>query len=291
MPSNPPHPASEQTFEDPASPLQRVAFPSISSPASIDLSVVVPAYNEQIRLPQMLDEALSYLQSRAAHPSDPPFTYEIIVVDDGSNDNTAQVAIGYVAKYGINNVRLLRMIRNVGKGGAVRQGVLSTRGRYILMADADAATVFADIEKLEAVVSTGVDIAIGSRSHLKGMKEGRGIIRGFVSTVFNLVVVFVGGVTGLKDTQCGFKLYSREAARVAFGGQMLRRWAFDVENLYRAQRMGMRIAEVPVQWTEVPGSKLNVVKATINMMCDMLRMRFRYLTGSWTIEARPLIAQ
>lgn len=286
MPSTRPHPASEQTFRDPTTE-RRLPFPAISDPPTIDLSVVVPAYNEQKRLPDMLDEALTYLERRA-HASN--FKYELIVVDDGSKDNTADVAFAYVTKYGTDKVRLLRMIKNVGKGGAVRQGVISSRGRYILMADADAATVFEEIEKLELVASTGVDVAIGSRFHLKGSTEGRTLIRGFVSGVFNLVVVYIGGVKGIRDTQCGFKLYSRHAAEIAFGGQMLRRWAFDVENLYRVQNAGLNVREVDVQWTEVPGSKLSVVKATINMFFDMVKMRYSYVTGAWALNRNSLLA-
>lgn len=283
------------TFVDPALPPgQHVPFPSIASAASIELSVVVPAYNESVRLPQMLEETLAYLQTRAARPTRPPFTFEVIVVDDGSKDDTADVAQRYVQRHGARVMRVLKLSPNQGKGGAVREGVLCARGRFVLMADADAATLFADVEKLEAVMSRAdVDVVIGSRVHLKGRgaKEGRGWLRGFVSTVFNLVVVYVGGVTGLRDTQCGFKLYSRQAARVAFGGQMLRRWAFDVENLYRVQRAGMNIVEVPVQWTEVPGSKLSVVKATVNMMMDMLRMRYKYVTGAWGVSAPVLVGE
>ena len=275
---------SETTYLEPTTG-QRHAFPTLFSEPSIELSVVVPAYNEALRLPQMLDEALGYLSDR--HERTRVFTYEIIIVDDGSSDSTAEVALTYVKKFSSNNVRLLRLVRNSGKGAAVRRGMLSTRGRYILMADADAATVFSDVERLEIAVANGADVAIGSRTHLKGRgdKEGRGLLRGFISTVFNFVVVYIGGVTGLRDTQCGFKLYSRSAARVAFEGQKLDRWAFDVENLYRVQKVGMTVVEVPVQWTEVPGSKLSVVKATLNMLKDMLRMRIKYTAGAWALPA------
>lgn len=289
-----PHRGSEQTYEDPLQPGTYLPFPSLSSPPTLDLSIVVPAYNEQARLPAMLNEALVYLESRSTRSTNPPFTWELLIVDDGSRDATATIATDYVRKYGTEKIRLLRMARNSGKGAAVRQGMLSTRGRYLLMADADAATVFDELEKLEEVISNpDVDVCIGSRVHLRGRgsAEGRGFLRGFVSMVFNLFVVYVGGVVGLADTQCGFKLYSREAARVAFTGQMLKRWAFDVENLYRVQKVGLRIVEVPVQWTEVPGSKLSVVKATINMALDMLNMRYKYLTGTWQVSPSVLPAK
>lgn len=288
MASNPPHPLSEHTFEHPSNPSKRIPFPSLSDPPTLDLSVIVPAYNEAIRLPNMLHETLHYLSERAARQTTPPFSYEVLIVDDGSKDDTAAIAQRYAAAEGVDRVRVLRLQHNRGKGAAVRQGMLSARGRFLLMADADAATVFADIEKLEACVSDpAVHVAIGSRAHLRHAaadKLGRAPLRMFVSFVFNLVVKTVGGVRGLRDTQCGFKLYSRSAARVAFSGQMLRRWAFDVENLYRVQRAGMHVVEVAVNWTEVPGSKLSVVKATVNMLIDMLRMRYMYWTGAWSVS-------
>jgi dolichyl-phosphate beta-glucosyltransferase len=273
----------ESTYSDPSLPGGiRAPFPSLFSPATIDLSVIVPAYNESARLPAMLDETLAFLCARAEES--PGFSFEVIIVDDGSSDSTAEVAHSYTQRYSAERVRLLRLVTNVGKGGAVRRGMLAARGERLLMADADAATVFADLEKLEHGMKVA-DVAVGSRTHLKGRgaAEGRSALRGFISTVFNFFVMFVAGVKGIRDTQCGFKLYTREAARVAFDGQQLKRWAFDVENLYRVQQNGMRVVEVPVQWTEVPGSKLSVVKATINMILDMLRMRICYSAGTWTV--------
>lgn len=325
-----PHPHCETSFEDPLDPGKRHAFGKLSEVASIDLTVVVPAYNEEHRLPTMLDEALGYLERRrhetlaaasssSASKQQNGFSYEVIVVDDGSRDQTVDVATRYVQTYSTERVRVLRMRRNSGKGAAVRQGVLCARGTHILMADADAATTFEDVELLEHVIGDGIEVAIGSRAHLRSQSnldqssssqssktissseksnvktvkssaeanksQGRDALRSFVSFIFNLLVLVVGGVSGIRDTQCGFKLYTRRAARVAFEGQRLARWAFDVENLYRVQKAHLSVVEVPVHWTEVPGSKLSVVKATINMAWDMFRMRFRYLTGSWALPS------
>lgn len=273
----------EGTFIDPAQPLgTRVPFPSVWGAAEVELSVVVPAYNEQARLPAMLDETCTYLSDRSLRA--PAFTWEVIIVDDGSRDGTADVAMRYVKAHGASRVRLLCLRANAGKGAAVRRGALCTRGRFVLMADADAATAFADIERLEHAVSEhGVDVAVGSRAHLRNSAQRRGFLRNLASRVFNLVVVHVGGVSGISDTQCGFKLFSRDAARVAFAGQHLDRWAFDVENLFRCQKAGLLIVEVPVAWTEVPGSKLSVLRATVNMVKDMLRMRLHYSLGSWAL--------
>lgn len=314
MASDTPHPASETSFIDPSDPHTRYPFAKLSDAGTIELSVIVPAYNEEARLPVMLDETLSYLEGRreATRTSGRPFTYEVIIVDDGSRDRTADVALEYVSKYSTEHVRLLRMVQNAGKGGAVRRGMLSARGRRLLMADADAATAFDDLERLERVFVDDVEVAVGSRAHLRDAKKkagnctsssgligcsmddskekgnkgaGRDALRSFISMVFNLLVVYIGGVIGCRDTQCGFKLYSRRAARVAFEGQHLNRWAFDVENLYRVQSAKMKVVEVPVRWSEVPGSKLSVVKATINMAWDMTLMRYRYVTGAWTVSA------
>lgn len=305
MAASTPHPASETSFINPADPLTRIPFPTLDRNPTIDLSVIVPAYNEEQRLPIMLEETLPYLEKR--RNSTKPFSYELIIVDDGSRDRTADVALEFVAKYSTEHVRVLRLIKNAGKGGAVRRGMLSARGRHLLMADADAATIFDDLEQLERAVEGGADVAIGSRAHLRDAKpqssrktttspapkssldsregKGRDPLRSFVSFVFNLLVIYIAGVVGLRDTQCGFKLYSRKAARVAFEGQHLDRWAFDIENLYRVQKVGMKVVEVPVRWTEVPGSKLSVVKATINMAWDMLRMRYHYVSGAWTVPS------
>lgn len=276
----PSHSRFEQSVDDP------LECPLLTTPPSLELSIIVPAYNEQARLPSMLNETLTYLTFRTTQNAS--FTWEVIVVDDGSRDATAATARRFAVERGERDrVRVVRLERNCGKGGAVRAGMLLARGRYMLMADADAATVFEEVERLEeAMAGGGVDVAVGSRVHLrgKGVKEGRGWLRGFLSMVFSWVVVYIGGVVALGDTQCGFKLYSREAARVAFVGQRLRRWAFDVENLYRVQKVGMTVVEVPVRWTEVPGSKLSVVRATLNMILDMVKMRYMYVTGRWRVD-------
>lgn len=296
----------------------------LSGDGAVDLSVVVPAYNEEQRLPPMLNETLAFLEQRRAQSagsslsrtnfsadtstgaSGSEFSYEIIVVDDGSRDRTVDVVSRFIEKVPGNRVRLLQLTRNSGKGAAVRHGMQHARGARILMADADAATNFSDLEQLETALNHGADVAIGSRAHLRRPSSSssrfasndntsnkdkhaskdaghRDFLRALVSLVFNLLVVLIGGVRGLSDTQCGFKLYSRRAARAAFVGQHLTRWAFDVENLYRVQRARLSVVEVPVRWTEVPGSKLSVIKATINMAWDMFRMRYHYLIGSWTL--------
>lgn len=154
---------SEKSYEDPSQAGMLLKFPSIDEQPSVELSVIVPAYNEESRLPSMMDECLDYLESRAKN--DPKFTYEVIVVSDGSSDDTGKVALSYSKKYSTERVRLLKLERNRGKGGAVRIGSLSARGKFILFADADGATRFSDVEKLQSAVKDNFDssdaIAVG----------------------------------------------------------------------------------------------------------------------------------
>jgi len=258
------------------------------------LTVIIPAYNEEDRITAMLDEAVDHL-SAAAYPS------ELLVVDDGSTDGTADVVTTYAARRATPRVtvRLLRQVPNGGKGAAVRAGAAAAKGAWVLMADADGATRFAEIDALFAAVdASGADAAVGSRAHLRsrsakaaadgsGGRGGRDALRALLSWVFHMVVLLLGGVWGIADTQCGFKLYSAAAAVAAFRGQRLTRWAFDVENLYRLQAAGMRVVEVPVAWTEIPGSKMtSLVRVGVWMLADVLRMRWSYATGQWTLPGR-----
>lgn len=207
---------------------QKEALPSIWDSPTKQLSVVVPSYNEEKRLPVMLDEALNYLEKRQTH--DRTFTYEVIVVDDGSEDQTSKVALKYCQKYGSDKVRVITLVQNRGKGGAVRMGVFSSRGEKILMADADGATKFPDVEKLEKGLSDlqpwpeQMAIACGSRAHLE--KESiaqRSYFRTLLMYGFHFLVWFLC-VRGIRDTQCGFKLLTREAAARTFSSLHIERW-------------------------------------------------------------------
>ncbi|KAM4620642.1 dolichyl-phosphate beta-glucosyltransferase [Polymixia lowei] len=264
-------------------------FPSLHDPHSRELSVVIPAYNEELRMPVMLEEAMEYLENRQKeHPS---FTYEVIVVDDGSKDKTTEVALQYTEKYGEDKVRVLTLVKNRGKGGAVRMGTLSSRGKVILMADADGATKFADLEKAEAGLRDlnpkpeNMGIVCGSRAHLeKESVSQRSLFRTFLMYGFHFLV-WLFCVRGIKDTQCGFKLFTREAALKTFSSLHVERWAFDVELLYIAQCFKIPIAEVAVNWTEIEGSKLVPVWSWLQMGRDLVVIRLRYITGAWRLES------
>ncbi|KAM9333127.1 dolichyl-phosphate beta-glucosyltransferase [Pholidichthys leucotaenia] len=268
---------------------EKELFPSLHDPYSRELSVVVPAYNEELRLPMMMDEAMEYLKNRQKQNSS--FTYEVIVVDDGSKDKTTEVGLKYMRKYGADKVRVLTLVKNRGKGGAVRMGTLSSRGKVILMADADGATKFCDIEKVEAGLDSlnpkaeNMAISCGSRAHLeKESVAQRSVFRTFLMYGFHFLVWFFC-VKGIRDTQCGFKLFTREAALRTFSSLHVERWAFDVELLYIAQCFKIPIAEVAVNWTEIEGSKLVPFWSWLQMGRDLVFIRLRYITGAWKLES------
>ncbi|KAG8452757.1 hypothetical protein GDO86_004520 [Hymenochirus boettgeri] len=267
---------------------ERERFPSIHDPPSKDLSVVVPSYNEEERLPVMMDEALEFLEQR--QKKQPSFSYEVIVVDDGSRDKTTEIALKYCRKYSSDKVRVLTLTRNRGKGGAVRMGVLVSRGKLILMADADGATKFVDIENVEDGLEKlkpwpeGMAISCGSRAHLEDESIAkRSVFRTFLMHGFHFLVWFLC-VRGVKDTQCGFKLLTRQAALCTFSSLHIDRWAFDVELLYIAQCLKIPVAEVAVNWTEIEGSKLVPFWSWLQMGRDLLFIRLRYITGAWRLD-------
>ncbi|KFP08018.1 Dolichyl-phosphate beta-glucosyltransferase, partial [Calypte anna] len=257
--------------------------PSIHDPPTKELSVIVPSYNEENRLPLMMDEALDYLEKRQKR--DPSFTYEVIVVDDGSKDQTTKVAMKYCKKYGSDKVRVLSLVKNRGKGGAVRMGVFSCRGKEILMADADGATKFEDIEKVEEGLRNLQPWPLCSITtiSLLASHSQRSYFRTLLMYGFHFLVWFLC-VKEIRDTQCGFKLFTREAALRTFSTLHIERWAFDVELLYIAQRLRIPIAEVAVNWTEIEGSKLVPFWSWLQMGRDLLFIRLRYMTGAWQLE-------
>lgn len=280
---------SEKWYFDPQSESLKGVFPFMEVTASsVDLSVIVPSYNEEERLPTMLDETIEFLEERCSTVKS--YKYEIIVVDDGSKDKTSEVACNYTEKYGSEKVRVLTLEKNKGKGGAVRLGMLSSRGKYLLMADADAATRFSDICKLEIEIDKLEEqknlsaIVVGSRSHLEETSiANRSLFRTFLMKGFHLLVWLLC-VRTVKDTQCGFKLFNRKAAFATFLNLHVERWAFDVELLYIAESLKIPISEVAVYWTEIDGSKMVPVFSWIEMGWDLILIYLRHLTRTWTIE-------
>jgi len=277
---------NEDQFVDPNLSDTRVKFGSLSAPPTVQLSIIIPAYNEKERLPVMLDETLTFLKQREA--KDPSFSYELIIVDDGSKDNTSQIALKYSKKETTNKVRVLTLMKNRGKGGAVKRGMLVARGKVLLMADADAATKIEDLLKLEkqldSIEKNQLGIALGSRRHLQKLAEKkRKWYRNILMWGFHILVDILC-VKGIADTQCGFKLFTRKTAQILFPNQNVERWAFDVELLYLAQRLNVPLVEVDVNWTEVPGSTLTPFAASVQMGKDLVRIRSAYLFGIWRID-------
>ncbi|CAF2383994.1 unnamed protein product [Rotaria sp. Silwood2] len=278
---------NEKYFQDPIT-KSRKPFPSLKDPHSKYLSVIIPAYKEVERLPAMIKDTMDYLEQRQANDSS--FTYELIIVDDGSPDKTSEVALIFSTQYGTDIVRVLTFDANRGKGGAVRMGVLSARGQWILFADADGATKFSDFTKLERSALKAMknnDVVVcGSRRHLeKESVAKRSAFRTLLMYVFHFEV-WLFAVKSIRDTQCGYKLFSRQAAEKIFSQMHVERWAFDVELLYIAEKLNIPIVEIDVNWHEVPGSKLDPFTASLQMGIDILAIWLRYILGIWTIDRK-----
>ncbi|ODM89624.1 Dolichyl-phosphate beta-glucosyltransferase [Orchesella cincta] len=289
---------TEKYYEDPDTGI-KCPFPSLSDSPSLTLSVIVPAYNEEDRLTAMMEDCLPYLERRLENER--TFSYEIVIVNDGSKDSTADVAMGYVRRLGSDKVRLLNLEKNRGKGGAVRLGVFSSRGEYILFADADGATRFSDIDKIFTSIKGLTDKAKCKCDHVWGYKVACSLycvwISGSYGGGFNCVTILFSNcvdvcipffvwlftVRGIRDTQCGFKMFTRSAARIVFHNLHIERWAFDVELLYIAQKLKMPIDEVAVYWTEIEGSKVTPILSWIQMGMDLFAIWLRYTTGRWRL--------
>lgn len=231
----------------------------------VELTIVIPAFNEEERLPASLGAISAYL---AARPSAP--RVEVLVVDDGSGDATAACAEDAGRHYGLD-LRVLRLPKNSGKGFAVRTGCLEARGRFVLVTDADLSTPIYEWEKLAAA---DAPVAIGSRTLDESLvKEEQPLYRKAMGKLFNRLVRLVA-VPGIRDTQCGFKLFTRESARAIFGRARVDRFAFDVETLVLARGLGYPIAEVPVLWFNSPDSRVTLFGGA-QAYWDLLRIRFQ----------------
>lgn len=268
----------------------KALFPRLIEDGTIDLSLIVPAYNEEDRLPDMMGEMIEYLGTLSK--SDAKVTWEIIIVDDGSSDGTSAVALKYVRDLGSNTVRLLRLHSNCGKGGAVRKGMMRARGKFLLMVDADGATTASDLEKLMNAVAPckpgDMRVAVGSRAHQQDEAVAqRAWYRNVLMHGFHALVAVLAGGHGIRDTQCGFKLFSREAALRLFSSLHIDRWAFDVELMYLAVLLDIPVVEIPVNWREIDGSKVDLFSSTFQMARDILMIRIAYMCRIWRPKLTP----
>ena len=228
------------------------------------LSVVVPAYDEEHRIGGSIDRVLSWSAERGVR-------LELIVVDDGSRDGTARL----VESYAPRGVRLVRLSANRGKGAALRAGVAASTGERVLISDADFSTPIAEIDRLTPHLAEA-EIVLGSRAADDArITVHQPFWRELAGKSFNLAIRLLG-VSGIRDSQCGFKLLRGEVARELFAEMTIDRFAFDVELILLARRRGYRVAEVGVEWRNDPASRVRVLRDGIRMLADVVRLRWRH---------------
>jgi len=236
-----------------------------------ELSLVIPAYNEAARLPRYLAAVRSYLDARRRG------AYEVIVVDDGSGDGLPEVLARAASDW--PELAVMRHATNQGKGAAVRTGMLAARGERLLFADADGATPIGQETGLSEAIGAGADVAIGSRLlAAPGVTRRRTWSRGLAGRLFARFARWWLGIDA-RDTQCGFKMFRREAARELFGRSRESGYLFDLELLVLARRLGYRVDEVPVNWADVPGGHLSLARSLPGVLLGLWRLRRRLVKG------------
>jgi len=239
------------------------------------LSLIIPAYNEEKRLPKTLTEVDSYLRTR-------DYDYEILVVNDGSGDKTVEIAKNLIP--GIKNLRVTGYNRNQGKGYAVRFGMMEAKGDFRLFSDADNSTSLDQVEKMWPEIEKGADIVIGSRD-IKGavLDPPQPWIRQMLlGEGFKLFRKLVLGLWKIEDTQCGFKCFSKEAAENIFPKCRISRFAFDPEILIIAEKMGYKIKEIPVYWKNDLESKVKF-KSILKIALDLFVIKLNSLRGFYAL--------
>jgi dolichyl-phosphate beta-glucosyltransferase len=254
--------------------------------SDITYSIVIPAYNEGERLGATLEKVLGYVREQG-------WNAEVIVVNDGSRDNTAELVRGFAE----NNpaLRLVENPGNRGKGYSVRNGMLQARGEVVVFSDADLSSPIEEMPKLLEALAAGADIAIGSRwlrAELQTQRQS--LHRQLFGRVFNGLNRIILGLR-FKDTQCGFKAFTRRAAQTILPLQRIERWGFDPEILFLAHKFGFRVEEVPVRWGHVGGTRINPLLDGSRMFQEMMRIRWYDVTGKYdagsavgTPPAKPL---
>ncbi|GAA2738601.1 glycosyltransferase family 2 protein [Pedococcus aerophilus] len=234
-----------------------------------EVSVVIPAYNEEWRI-------LPTIGAVATHMSARNQPWELIISDDGSTDAT----VSLVRDLRFANLRLLVAPANTGKGDAVRRGMLAARGRLVLFADADQSTPIEQFDRLAALVDEGYDVVIGSRAAEGAAVSGKSLTRRILSRGLHEAVSRLYGID-VADTQCGFKLFTADAAQRLFGMQLVDGFSFDLEVLYLAHKLGYRTAEVPVEWIDAPGSTVDAARVSLQFLRDLMRIRLLDLRGRY----------
>jgi glycosyltransferase involved in cell wall biosynthesis len=238
----------------------------------VKVSLVIPAFNEADRIRDTLRRIAEYLK----HAS---FDTEILVVDDGSTDETAAI----VERLDYSGLRLIQNGINRGKGYSVRSGVLAATGDYVLFSDADLSTPIEELDKLlTAAVDENADVVVGSRGlDNRYIEKHQSSVRESGGRLFNMMVRTLLGLN-IRDTQCGFKLFKRERVQSAFQKQTTDGFGFDPELLFVMSRQGLKILEVPVRWSHAEGSKIRFFRDGVRMFTDLLRIRWNNLTGKYS---------
>jgi len=235
-------------------------------------SIIIPAFNENERLAASIPKVQRYVRESGLNA-------EIIVVNDGSRDSTAEVVRSFAATD--SSICLLENPGNRGKGYSVRNGMLHARGAIALFTDADLSSPITEADKLFAAIAEGADVAIGSRWLQRELQtERQPFLRQMFGRFFNLGLRLVLGLK-YKDTQCGFKAFNRQAIETIFTRQQIERWGFDPELLFLADKFGLRTAEVPVEWAHDHRSKINPLRDGLKMGTEMLKVRWNWLLGRY----------
>ena len=246
--------------------------PPLASQAwSLQLSIIVPSFNEELRLPRSLELIAAYVNASKRN-------CEVLVVDDGSTDRTAEVAASFSDR--IANLRVLKNGKNRGKGYSVRHGMMEANGEYVLFTDAD---LSAPIEEADKLLSTlqQYDVAIGSRAMKRELIEvHESPFREFAGIIFNRIVRIVLWLPFV-DTQCGFKAFRRERCRIIFEQQRIERFGFDPELLYLARHHGLKSVEIPVRWSHSPATKINMMRDSVLMFADVFTIRWNAMLGRY----------
>jgi glycosyltransferase involved in cell wall biosynthesis len=243
-------------------------------------SIVLPAYNESQRIAATLEKIFAYADQRG-------WQLEVLVVNDGSTDDTARIVREYGSKH--PTLRLLENPGNRGKGYSVRNGMLQAQGDILLFSDADLSSPIAEGDKLFAAIRQGADLAIGSRwVNAELQIKRQPLYRQLLGRLFNLALRLVLGLN-FKDTQCGFKAFTRDAAQKIFPLQKIERWGFDPELLYLARRSGLTVAEVPVAWSHREGTRINPLLDGARMLGEIFVIRWNALSGKY--PACPTVSQ
>lgn len=235
------------------------------------VSIVVPAFNEAARIGDSIRKIDAFMRRS-------PRSFELIVVDDGSSDDTA----GVVQRCRADQLRLVRNDRNHGKGYTVRQGVLAATGKYVLFTDADLSAPIEELDKLlEVALKDGADVVIGSRAVDRSyIEKHQSSFREFSGIAFNFMVRLILGLK-LHDTQCGFKLFDREKSRRVFEQLTTLGFGFDAELLFLAKRNDLKVRETPVHWSHSEGSKVKPLRDGTRMLLDLLRIRWNAIIGRY----------